>query len=307
PAFPYTTLFRSGGPVVESGRLYRTYAIGLGEPLEAIRVIRRDGKIVYDVRPGSTILADSAAFAERFRFYTGAEDQLPDPGLEAIHGVGNTPYYRGTAYLVFPNDDLTDTQGRIPTYEVEGVTSASFLPTGVSVLTDTAACYFGAAQSLTLGAGGPWQVDFALDYSGSLSRDGIYCAAGRGTAPYLMVSKYNVQTDSFTSITPSVYPTSAVSGTSFSPDGNYLAVSFGTSLFVYKRSGDSFTKVAEATGIGDVGDCEWSADGNKIAVLLNTTSPPSRGLYVFPFNKAIDTIGSPVGLGTSLSVNPATL
>lgn len=116
---------KGGGPVVESERLYRTYAIGLGEPLEAIRVIRRDGKIVYDVRPGSTILADSAAFAERFRFYTGAEDQLPDPDLEAIHGVGNTPYYRGTAYLVFPNDDLTDTQGRIPTYEVEGVRGVS--------------------------------------------------------------------------------------------------------------------------------------------------------------------------------------
>ena len=118
---------KGGGPVVESERLYRTYAIGLGEPLEAIRVIRRDGKIVYDVRPGSTILADSAAFAERFRFYSGAEDQLPDPDLEALphNGVGNTPYYRGTAYLVFPNDDLTDTQGRIPTYEVEGVAKAT--------------------------------------------------------------------------------------------------------------------------------------------------------------------------------------
>ena len=123
---------KGGGPVVESERLYRTYAIGLGEPIEAIRVIRRDGKIVYDVRPGSAILADSAKFAQRFRFYSGSETQLPDPDLEALpaNGVGNTPAYRGTAYIVFPNDDLTDTQGRIPTYEVEGVTASTVLNTG---------------------------------------------------------------------------------------------------------------------------------------------------------------------------------
>src|SRR5690606_19195726 len=121
---------------------------------------------------------------ERFRFYSGAEDQLPDPDLEALphNGVGNTPYYRGTAYLVFPNDDLTDTQGRIPTYEVEGVVSATFIPSGASVVTDTG-FYTGTATSLSAGTGSPWTIHVALDGSGALSPDGIFAAAGRTGAP----------------------------------------------------------------------------------------------------------------------------
>lgn len=114
---------KGGGPIVEGERLLRTYAIGLGEPFAAVRWIRRNGVVVYDIRPGSTILAESAAFAQRFRFYNGSETQLPDPDLEALphNGVGNTPAYRGSAYMVFPRDDLTDLQGQIPTYEVEAV------------------------------------------------------------------------------------------------------------------------------------------------------------------------------------------
>jgi hypothetical protein len=113
---------KGGGPVVETQRLLQTYAIGIGEgPITGIRYIKRDGKMVYDVRPGSTIMAESAKWAQRMRVYLGTDDQLPDPDLEAfpLNGVGNTPAYRGTAYFVMVNDDLTDFGGRIPTYEVE--------------------------------------------------------------------------------------------------------------------------------------------------------------------------------------------
>lgn len=121
-----------GGPVVERERIRRTFAIGLGEPIKSIRMIRMDGKIVYDVRPGSTMLAASAAFAQRFTFYAGTEDQMPDPDLEALphNGVGNTPAYRGTSYLVFPRYDLTDQQARIPTFEVEAVVEGEVPATG---------------------------------------------------------------------------------------------------------------------------------------------------------------------------------
>jgi hypothetical protein len=121
---------KGGGPVVEGERGYQTFAIGLGEPIAGIRVLRLDGKIVYDVRPGSTMIAASADFAKRFRFYSGAQDQLPDPDLEALpgNGVGNTAYYRGTSYLVFPNFDVTDLAGRIPTIEVEAVKTGTEVP-----------------------------------------------------------------------------------------------------------------------------------------------------------------------------------
>lgn len=114
---------KGGGPIVESERLYQTYAVAIGEPVAAIRYIKRNGVMVYDVRPGSTILDESAEFASRFRFYDGNETQLPDPDLEALprNGVGNTPAYRGTSYFVMVRDDLTDSRGQIPTYEVETV------------------------------------------------------------------------------------------------------------------------------------------------------------------------------------------
>lgn len=114
---------KGGGPVIESQRLYQTYAVAIGEPVKAIRYIKRDGVMVYDVRPGSSILTESAEFAKRMRFYDGGEAQLPDPDLEAMphNGVGNTPAYRGTSYFVIIRDDLTDRRGSIPTYEVEVV------------------------------------------------------------------------------------------------------------------------------------------------------------------------------------------
>ena len=40
----------------------------------------------------------------KFKFYPGTETQLPDPTLEAIHGVGNVPAYRGVSYVVISNN-----------------------------------------------------------------------------------------------------------------------------------------------------------------------------------------------------------
>lgn len=115
-----------GGPVTETERVYWTYAIRLtGHQIEAILRIWEDEKLVYDVRPGSTIQAESEDFAGRFRFYNGSETQLPDPDLEAFLGIGNTPAFRGTSYIVFPNYDLTDTRERIREYRVEVATAST--------------------------------------------------------------------------------------------------------------------------------------------------------------------------------------
>lgn len=110
-----------GGPVTVNERVYWTFAIGLGEAIPGGAIIRiwEGEKLVYDASPESTIPAETAEFARKFRFYDGSEDQLPDPALEAINGVGNTHYYRGTAYVVFPNYDLTDYREQIPVYRWE--------------------------------------------------------------------------------------------------------------------------------------------------------------------------------------------
>ena len=52
-----------------------------------------------------------------FRLHRGTDDQLPDPLIEALEGTA--PAYRGTAYVVFENLDLTPFGNRIPQINVE--------------------------------------------------------------------------------------------------------------------------------------------------------------------------------------------
>lgn len=111
---------KGSGPKAEETRRYRTFAIRVAEgPIAGILRIWMDEKLVYDIRNGSDIPAESVEFADRFRLYFGDEDQLPDPDIEAYLGIGNVNAYRGTAYVVFPNFDLTDYGDRIPQFRFE--------------------------------------------------------------------------------------------------------------------------------------------------------------------------------------------
>ncbi|MBR9838580.1 MAG: host specificity protein [Rhodobacteraceae bacterium] len=53
------------------------------------------------------------------RVYTGSMDQLPDPQMEAIEGVGMVPAYRGTAYVVFEDLALEPFGNRVPQFSFE--------------------------------------------------------------------------------------------------------------------------------------------------------------------------------------------
>lgn len=54
-----------------------------------------------------------------YTIYNGSETQLPDPNIEADLGVGNTPAYRGLAYIVIEDLLLTDYGNRIPNFSFE--------------------------------------------------------------------------------------------------------------------------------------------------------------------------------------------
>lgn len=111
---------KGGGPIVESESLFMTFAIRICEgQIDSVSRIWEDEKLVYDVRPGSTILEDSQRYASGFSLYLGTETQMPDPSLETIHGVGETPAYRGTAYIVFREKNLTERRGSIPQFRFE--------------------------------------------------------------------------------------------------------------------------------------------------------------------------------------------
>ncbi|SNR60764.1 baseplate multidomain protein megatron [Puniceibacterium sediminis] len=53
------------------------------------------------------------------RVYSGSADQLPDPRIEAVEGVGQVPAYRGTAYVVIEDLVLTAFGNRVPQFNFE--------------------------------------------------------------------------------------------------------------------------------------------------------------------------------------------
>lgn len=127
----------------------RSYAVmfHLGQ-IDGILQIKRNGKIVYDARTDAALMdeyfnagldmegalhrakmrrAENVRFLLKCTMYMGTQDQEPDPTIESYLGVGNVPAYRGRAYMVVTDDDVTELAGAIPQYEVivvaEGETS----------------------------------------------------------------------------------------------------------------------------------------------------------------------------------------
>ena len=99
-----------GGPKVESESAYRTYAVGVCEGEAQLLQAWRNGILVYDAEDPS-MAAENAKFLEYARWFTGSYTQNASPDLEEIYGVGNAPFFRGTAYLVLANEDVTDQRG----------------------------------------------------------------------------------------------------------------------------------------------------------------------------------------------------
>lgn len=134
---PYTKREQQGkgGPIVETPGFKATRAILVCEGEVDFARIWRNNKLVYSTIAGDTLDADSAAFASQMRLYRGTETQLPDPSLEAIHGVGNTPYYRGRAYMVVIDDDETQSGGAANQYLFQVTDCADITPaTGGTLL-----------------------------------------------------------------------------------------------------------------------------------------------------------------------------
>jgi len=85
-------------------------------------------RLVYDNTQGLGLIEQAEVLGDggeplTFTFYLGTEDQLPDPTMEALMGVGNVPAYRGTAYVVCKNFPLAKDGNRLPYlwYEVTGL------------------------------------------------------------------------------------------------------------------------------------------------------------------------------------------
>ena len=149
-----------GGGEAVSYTYTADFAIALCEgPITAIRKLWADGKLIMDLSEPTadeqaTVAAggfldnivqrQQAFFGETMavgrtggtiRIYKGDETQLPDPLIEADLGAGQTPAYRGVAYLVFDNFELADYGNRIPNITAEVVVAGSTAPAYLGKIT----------------------------------------------------------------------------------------------------------------------------------------------------------------------------
>lgn len=117
-----------GGPAtkVTEYTYSASLAVMLGEgTIAGIRKIWANNKLIWEsadplVGPAPAIVGPGEAVQwSAMRVYPGNRTQLPDPTIQADKGVGNTPAYRGTAYVVIADLQLADFGNRIPNLEFE--------------------------------------------------------------------------------------------------------------------------------------------------------------------------------------------
>jgi hypothetical protein len=109
----------SGGGKGRAGGTSYSYSVSFavalsGRPIIAVHRIWADGKLLR----GS---GEDWKSETKFRLYRGSEAQAVDPLIASAEGPGQTPAYRGMAYVVFEDLQLADFGNRIPSlsFEVE--------------------------------------------------------------------------------------------------------------------------------------------------------------------------------------------
>jgi hypothetical protein len=114
-----------GGPTQTVFSYTCSFAAGVCEgPIAGILRIWADGLLIYDGSPTATGASEGFQ-AGSLKVYLGTEDQLPDPTIQALQG--DTPAYRGLAYVVFTDLQLEKYGNRVPSLSFEYVTEGTAL------------------------------------------------------------------------------------------------------------------------------------------------------------------------------------
>lgn len=115
-------------------KYYATFAVAIaGHAIGGVTRIWADKHLIYDATgPGPQTpfsISDGFNLLESIRFYLGTEDQMPDPRMqatvEAAHGAGSCPAYRGVAYAMFEEIPVEKFGNRVPQIEIEAITDPS--------------------------------------------------------------------------------------------------------------------------------------------------------------------------------------
>ena len=117
---------KGGGGGTQTTYTYSiTMAVAFGEgPITGIRNIWANGNLIWS-KSDEASSATIEASVSGVQVYLGDETQDPDPDLEAIHGAGNVPAYRGTPYVVFDGLQLEDFGNSPPHIEAEIVANGT--------------------------------------------------------------------------------------------------------------------------------------------------------------------------------------
>jgi hypothetical protein len=96
--------------------------------ISGYKIIKRNGKIVYDARTDAELTAlgysaseisetraAQSSFLQRATLYYGTQTQMPDPTMVAVKGEGEVPAYTGIAYIVLKDDETRE--GEVSQYE----------------------------------------------------------------------------------------------------------------------------------------------------------------------------------------------
>ncbi|MEJ2409972.1 MAG: phage tail protein [Novosphingobium sp.] len=109
-----------GGPSVTAYSYTANFAVALSSrPIRGLGRIWADGKLLRgaagDLKVGGTL-----------RIHTGEDDQAPDPLILSAEGEARCPAYRGLAYVVFEDLDLSEYYNHIPALTFEVIADESF-------------------------------------------------------------------------------------------------------------------------------------------------------------------------------------
>lgn len=109
-----------GGVKQETFTYSTSYAIAFCRgPIQGYWWIKRNGKVVYSQDPNAPIEDKeyAAKWAARVMMYNGTMTQMPNSTIESHKGSGRVSAFRNLAYIVLPEEDVTDGAGAIPSYE----------------------------------------------------------------------------------------------------------------------------------------------------------------------------------------------
>ncbi|MCC6936380.1 MAG: phage tail protein, partial [Thermomicrobiales bacterium] len=242
-------------------------AIGEGE-ISSIRRIWVNGELKYDVSAtaAASSVAASAVGARSMIFYSGSESQAVDPTIEAAEGA-DTPAYRGTAYVVFENLDVTTYGARIPQMEFEIVangTVASTLSISAGTTVGTSATLSSSVTPVIGSNGNVW-------YIGSVSNTAVLVNYYTGAT----VATYTRALWGYNPIGPDYYGNSAVFNNYggylgfLGPDGTVTEYSGAPGIF---GSGGSLFGIAWLSSLGGYAQGDSSSSDNLYFFSLNEST-----------------------------------